>query len=136
MHVTKRREKPGSLSKGRFYHIEVRPKTQFTRFRVQDVGAPGGIERVSGQRRDGSWDTSKWLIEKDQAHVQGGWLVADTAEARKVIRSLGSTPARIQGDRFQAKPRVNVPERKKPTPRQLEAWRRNIRKAQAARWKS
>ena len=133
MRMTKRRAQPGSSGRGRFYHIQVRPKSQFARFRVQDIGARGGIERVSGQRSDGSWDTVKWLVEKTHAHLHGGRLVADTAEARKLLRSLGSTPVPTTGDRFRAKPRTNIPESEKPTPKQRRAWRRNIRKAQQAR---
>lgn len=133
MHGAKRRAKPGSRGKGRFFHIQLRPNAGFRRFRAQDVGAPGGIERVSGRRSDGSWYTVKWLVEKRHAHVSGRWLVADTAAARKLLRSLGSVPVRVKGDRFRARPHVNIPESRKPTPRQLRAWRINIRKAQAAR---
>jgi len=132
MRIAKRRAKPGSKGKGRFYHIAVRPKSQFTRFRVQDVGGPGGVERVAGQRASGSWDTVKWLVEKTHAHVRSGRLVADTAEARKLLRSLGSAPVQVRGDRFRAAPRANIPEDEKPTPRQRRAWAKNIRKAQQA----
>jgi len=135
MRITKRRAKPGSKGKGRFFHIQVRPKSQFARFRVQDVGARGGVERVAGQRSDGSWDTVKWLVEKTHAHVHDGTLVADTAEARKLLRGLGSTPVQTAGDRFRAKPRTNIPEGEKPTLKQRRAWQRNIRKAQWARRK-
>jgi hypothetical protein len=102
---------------------------------VQDVGARGGVERVAGQRAGGSWDTVKWLIAKRHARVRGGTLVGRSAEARKLLRALGSAPVRVSGDRFRAKPRANIPEREKPTPAQRRAWRRNIRKAQAARRK-
>ena len=132
MHIAKRRAKPGSAGKGRFFHIVVRPKSQFIRFRVQDVGTKGGVERVAGQRSSGSWDTAKWLVEKTHAHVHGGKLVADTAEARKLLRSLGSAPVLVHGDRFRAAPRENIPESEKPTPKQLRAWQRNIKKAQQA----
>lgn len=135
MGISRRRAKPGTSGKGRFFHIQVRPNAQFTRFRVQDVGTRGGIERVSGKRANGSWDTAKWLVEKNHAHVHGGKLVADSADARKLLRSLGSVPVQTAGDRFRARPRVNIPESEKPTPKQLKAWRVNIRKAQAARHK-
>lgn len=133
MRIAKRRAKPGSRGKGRFFHIQVRPKSQFTRFRVQDVGTRGGVERVAGQRSNGSWDTVKWLVEKTHAHVHGGTLVANTAEARKLLRSLGSTPVQTAGDRFRAKPRTNIPESEKPTPKQRRASLKNIRKAQQAK---
>ena len=133
MRIKRRRAKPGSSGKGRFFHIQVRPKSQFARFRVQDIGARGGIERVSGQRGNGSWDTVKWLVEKTHAHIHGGRLVADTAEARKLLRSLGSTPVQTAGDRFRAKPRTNIPESEKPTRKQRRASLKNIRKAQQAR---
>jgi hypothetical protein len=88
---------------------------------------------VAGQRANGSWDTVKWLVEKTHAHLHGGTLVADTGEARKLLRSLGCAPVQVSGDRFKAAPRANVRETDKPTPRQLRAWRRNIRKAQQAK---
>jgi len=128
-----RRAKPGSTGEGDFYHIEVRPKTDFRTFRNQDVGRKGGIERVAGKRSTGSWDTQKWLIGKELAHVEDGRLVPDSEHARKVLAELGSKPVHVGGDRFKAAPRPNVPESKKPTPAQRRAQQRNIRKAQAAR---
>lgn len=128
----RRRAKPGAKGGGRFFHIELRPSRDFVAFRVQDVGAPGGVERVAGLRANGSWDTAKWLVEKTHAHVEGDRLVADTAEARKVISTLGSEPVHVSGDRFRAKPRRDIPESEKPTPAMRRAQLSNIKKAQAA----
>jgi hypothetical protein len=129
----RRRAKPGTTGEGEFFHIEVRPRSEFKTFRTQDVGDRGGIERVAGKRSSGSWDTQKWLISKEHAHVEDGALVADTADARKVLRTLGSKPKHLRGDRFRAGDRPNVPERAKPTPAQKRARSANIKKAQAAR---
>ena len=129
------RAKPGTTGRGEYYHIEVRPKKEFTTFRTQDVGERGGIQRVAGKRSSGSWDTQKWLIAKDEAHVEGERLVPDTKEAREALKTLGSKPTRVSGDRFKAAPRPNVPEKKKPTPAQKRARLANIKKAQAARAK-
>lgn len=128
----RRRTKPGTKSGGRFFHIELRPSREFVSFRVQDVGAPGGVERVAGLRANGAWDTVKWLVEKTHAHIEGDNLVADTAEARKVLRTLGSVPVHVSGDRFRAKPRRDIPESEKPTPAMRRAQLANIKKAQAA----
>lgn len=130
-----RRSKPGASGHGDFFHVEVRPKREFQLFRTQDVGRRGGIERVSGRRSNGSWDTQKWLISKEHAHLEGGRLIADSPDARGLMKQLGSAPRHIGGDRFRAKPRRNVPEADKPTAAQKSAWARNIRKAQAARRK-
>ena len=127
-----RRAKPGAKGGGRFFHIELRPSRDFVAFRVQDVGMPGGVERVAGLRANGSWDTAKWLVEKTHAHVEGDRLIADTAEARKVLVTLGSTPVRVSGDRFRAKPRRDIPESEKPTPAMRRAQLANVKKAQAA----
>ena len=127
------RAKPGTTGGGAFFHIEVRPRREFKTFRTQDVGKKGGIERVSGKRGSGGWDTQKWLIGKEHAHLQGSRLVPDTADARRVLTALGSSPAHVRGDRFRARPRPNVPERAKPTAAQRRARQRNIKKAQAAR---
>ena len=94
---------------------------------------PPSLVTRGRRRASGSWDTQKWLIPKDQAHVEGGRLVPDTAGARKVLGSLGSAAVRVTGDRFKAKPRRNIPESEKPTPAMRRAQLRNIRKAQAAR---
>ncbi len=130
------RAKPGSTGEGEYFHIGVRPKSDFVAFRTQDVGEPGGIQRVAGKRESGSWDTQKWLISKELAHIEGDRLVPDTEPAREVLKSLGSAPVRIEEDRFSAKPPRNIPEREKPTPAQQAARRRNIKKAQAARQKT
>lgn len=127
-----RRAKPGAKGGGRFFHIELRPSGQFIGFRVQDVGKPGGVERVAGRRADGSWDTAKWLVEKTHAHLEGDHLVADSLEAEKLFKQLGSEPVHVSGDRFKAKPRRDIPESEKPTPAMRRAQRANIKKAQAA----
>ena len=85
-----KRAKPGSRSGGRFFHIEVRPAREFVTFRLQDIGSPGGVERLAGQRATGSWDTQKWLIEKSHAHIEDGKLIADSPEAAKLLSTLAS----------------------------------------------
>src|SRR6266511_1544761 len=127
------RKKPASTGQGKYYHIEVRPKGEFTTYRTQDVGEPGHVQRVAGKRSSGSWATVKWLIGKEDAHITDGKLVADTEEVREVLAKLGSKPVHVKGNLFEAKPRRNVPEREKPTPAQQRARRANIKKAQAAR---
>lgn len=128
----RKRAKPGSRGGGRFFHIEMRPSDQFVAFRVQDVGSPGGVERVAGQRASGSWDTAKWLVEKTHAHIEDDRLVPDSGEAKKLFASLGSVPMQVEGDRFRAKPRRDIPEDEKPTPAMRHAQSANIKKAQAA----
>lgn len=127
------RRKPATTGEGNYYHVEVRPKSEFKTFRTQDVGSKGHIQRVAGKRESGSWATVKWLISKDDAHISGGRLVGDTKDAKELLDTLGSSPVHQRGDRFKAKDRRNVPEKEKPTPAQKKARSRNIKKAQAAR---
>ncbi len=131
-----RRQKPGSGGQGKYYHVEVREGGDFETFRTQDVGDKGHLQRVSGKRATGSWATVKWLVSKDDAHVEEGKLVGDTKDVKDLIRKLRTRPVKIRGDRFEAKPRRNVPERSKPTAAQQKARRQNVKKAQAARSKS
>ena len=127
------RQKPASTGQGNYYHVEVRPKTEFTTFRTQDVGGEGHLQRVAGKRESGSWATTKWLISKEDAHVEDDKLVGDTKDAQDLLKKLGSAPVHVSGDRFEAKARRNVPEGSKPTAAQTRARRQNIKKAQAAR---
>ena len=127
------RKKPGTTGKGNYYHIDVRPKEEFTTFRTQDVGGPGHLQRVAGKRSSGSWSTATWLISKEDAHIENGTLVGDSKDAKDLLKKLGSTPTHTKGDVFEAKDRRNVPERAKPTAAQARARRQNIKKAQAAR---
>lgn len=127
------RKKPGSGGEGNYYHVEVRRSEDFVTFRTQDVGEPGHIQRVAGKRGSGSWDTVKWLISKDDAHVENEHLVPDSSEAKDVLAELGAQPVHLKGDIFEAKPRLNIAEDEKPTPAQKRARSGNIKKAQAAR---
>jgi hypothetical protein len=129
------RKKPGTTGKGNFYRIEIRPKGQFSSFRVQDVGAKGGLERLAGRRRSGSWDTVSWLISKDRAHIDArGKLVIDNAKDKASLRKAIRGPVvHAKGDVFRAHPAKNVPEKAKPTPAMRRAQKTNIKKAQIAR---
>jgi hypothetical protein len=129
------RRKPATTGEGNYYHVEVRPKSEFKTFRTQDVGDKGHIQRVAGKRESGSWATVKWLISKEDAHVQAGRLVGDTREAKDLLEKLGSEALHHVGDRFRAKDRRNIPEKDKPTSAQKKARSTNIKKAQAARHK-
>lgn len=108
------RKKPGATGKGNFYHIIVRPKSEFVSFRNQDVGAKGHVERLAGKRESGNWATHAWLIEKTDAEVKGDTLVGKTKGAKEVISKLRRKPRKLKGDIFEAGPRKNVPEKSKP----------------------
>jgi hypothetical protein len=129
----RKRAKPGTTGEGDYFRIVLRPKEEFTTFRTQDVGDKGHIQRLAGKRSSGSWDTQAWLISKDDAHLEGDTLVADSGDARSLIEGLGSKPRHVKGDVFVAKDRPNVPERVKPTEAQQRARLENIKKAQQAR---
>ena len=130
-----RRKAPGSTGKGKFYRILVRPKGDFTSFRVQDVGKKGGLERLAGHRASGSWDTVSWLIEKKDAKVKSGHLIVTGTKAKSVLKNISGHIYHVKGDIFRAHPRKNVPESSKPTAAMRRAERTNIKKAQAARKK-
>jgi hypothetical protein len=133
---TPTRKTPGSTGRGDYYHIEVRPAGDFVTFQTQDMGRRGHIQRVAGRRSSGYWATVKWLIGKEDAHIQEHKLVPDTKDAKEIIeQQLGSQPVHLLGDRFKARPRGNIPESIKPTPAQQRAQRKNIKKAQSARTK-
>ena len=117
----RKRAKPGTKGEGDYFRIVVRRKDEFVTYRYQDVGEKGHILRLAGKRSSGSWDTQVWLISKDDAHIEGDTLVADTDDARSVIEALGSKPKHVKGDVFKAKDNPNIPENKKPTEAQQTA---------------
>lgn len=127
------RARPGTTGEGDYYRIEVRPKSEFTTFRNQDVGDPGHIQRLAGKRGSGSWSTQAWLVSKKDAHIEGQSLIADTQDAKDLLATLSSTPEHVKGDVFKAHDRKNVPESSKPTAAQKKAREENIKKAQEAR---
>lgn len=132
---THKRTKPGETGQGNYFRIIVRPKEQFMIFRNQDVGKPGGLQRVAGRRKSGSWNTQAWLISKEDAHISGSELIADSKDAENLLKTLGSKPLHKKGDIFTAKDRKNIAEKNKPTAAQQKAWKENIKKAQSARRK-
>lgn len=107
------RAEPGTKGAGDYFRIVVRPKEEFTTFRYDDVGEKGHILRLAGQRSSGSWDTQVWLISKQDAHLEGKTLIADTEAASDLLTALGSRPKQLEGDVFEAQDRPNLPENKK-----------------------
>ena len=86
-----------------FYYIEVKPKEKYKAFRTHHVEEMQGIDRVAGQRENGGWDTVKWLISKEMAHIENDELVADHPNAKQVFKQLASKPILIEGDQFKAR---------------------------------
>jgi len=132
----RKRKKPGSTGKGKFFRIEVRPKSQFISFKTHDVGDPGGLERIAGRRASGSWGTVAWLVSKEDAYMtEGRELVITDPKAKTVLKNIREPIEHVKGDIFIAKPRKNIAEKDKPTVAQKKAWAENIKKAQQARKK-
>ena len=102
----KKRAKPGTGGKGKYYRIVLRSKNQFSSFRVHDVGAKGGVQRLAGKRANGSWDTQAWLIPKSSVHVSNGVLVGNNIKVKNILSKLGSKARKVKADIFKAKPRV------------------------------
>ena len=127
------RAKPGTKGEGDFYRVVVRPKSEFTSFRNHDIGKKGHIQRLAGRRKSGSWDTQAWLIQKEDAKIENGYLHGKTKDAKDFISRLRTVPRKVKGDVFEAKSRRNVPEKEKPTAAQKRARKKNIKKAQKAR---
>lgn len=90
-------------NQGGFYYIEVRPKAVYKNFRAHCTDEKDGIERVAGQREDGTWETVTWLVSKEMAHIENGRLVADHPNAKELFDKLGAEPKQIEDNRFEAK---------------------------------
>lgn len=103
MSTVKHRAEPGTTGEGEYFRIVVRPKEQFVTFRNQDVGKPGGLQRIAGQRKNGEWDTQAWLISKQDAHTNGKELIPDSEDAQKLLADLATKPVHEKGDVFTAK---------------------------------
>lgn len=94
------RKRPGTKSTGHYYRIVLKPSDNFITFRNHDVGDPGHIQRLVGKKRNGSWDTQAWLVSKKDAHKQGDSFVADTKDAKDLLKDLGAQPKHVKGDVF------------------------------------
>ena len=92
----------GSTSGGRFYRVVVRDKSDFVMFRNHDIGKKGHVERLTGKRGNGRWTTVAWLINKNDAHIEGGILVGDNEDVRIVLKKLRRKPRHLKGDIFSA----------------------------------
>ncbi len=125
-----RRAKPGSTGKGKFFHIQLRPKSEFKVFRVQDVGEKGGLERLAGKRPGpgGTWDTVTWLVSKDDAHVDAHGHLKISGKAKSVLKQLKGRIVHVKGDIFKAHEK-NVREVDKPTPAMKRAYKARKKRA-------
>jgi hypothetical protein len=74
---------------GDYFYLEVRPRTQYKFFRFHDVGEPGHIQRLAGQKDDGSWEDQGWIISKRDAHMEHHFLKADSKNAEEILEIYG-----------------------------------------------
>ncbi|MHA7646727.1 hypothetical protein [Nitrosopumilus sp. S4] len=127
------RKEPGMGSNAEYYHVLIRPKSEFITFRTHDVGRSGHTQRIAGKRANGKWATHAWLISKKDAYIKNKILKSDLTKINKILKELRGPIKKIRGDIFKAKPRKNVPEKDKPTKKQQIARKKNIKKAQKAK---
>lgn len=100
---TTHRARPGAGGTGDFYHIELHPKTEYVTFRTQDVGERGGLERLAGQKPDGSWETAAWLVAKSCAQVNAqGHLVITDEKAQSILNQITEPIVQVKGDIFRS----------------------------------
>lgn len=109
-----KRKESGERGKGKYYHVELRPRAGFIAFATQDVGKKGRLLRVAGKRASGVWYTVAWLIEKNLAHIaRNGRLIVDDVKARTVLHQIVKPIIHKKGDIFSTTPRYTVPEAKR-----------------------
>lgn len=99
-------ENSGAVNESRFFHIEILPKQIYKRFRRRDVDEKVGIASVDGQLSSGEWETVKWIVSSEIAHVENGELVADNNDAQELLDKIGFVPQHIEGNRYGAKARL------------------------------
>lgn len=83
------------------YRVLLRDLGDFGNVRTEDLDGRGRITRVAGQR-NGGWDTVELRIQKEDAHVEEGILIGDTAATRDVLEGLLKPPIQIGVDKFSA----------------------------------
>ncbi len=67
-----------------YYRIKVRPKNQFSTFRIEHLTENDSIQ-ITGKLADGSWGTQQWLINKGDVRLENGILVADDDRIQDAI---------------------------------------------------
>lgn len=89
-------------SDGIYYRIEVRPKERFLDYQTLDVDE--NTKRLSGQSVNGVWHTKSWLIQKEDAHVEGKELIIDSAATRRILSAVRGPIVHYKGDVYVVKP--------------------------------
>jgi hypothetical protein len=70
-----------------YYRIKVRPKNQFSIFRIEHLSENDSIQ-ITGKLADGSWGTQQWLINKGDVRLENGKLVADDERIQDAINHM------------------------------------------------
>lgn len=104
--ITPKRGESGSVRKGHFFHIEVRPSTEFEAFYTEDVGRKGHSKLVLGKsKEDGKWITHKWLISKEDAYISDhGKVESEDPRIQKILDYLDGDLTHKEKDTFSARP--------------------------------
>jgi hypothetical protein len=70
-----------------YYRIKVRPKNQFSIFRIEHLSENDSIQ-ITGKLADGTWGTQQWLINKGDVRLENGKLVADDERIQDAINHM------------------------------------------------
>ena len=94
--VIDRNARKRTASSGLYYRIEVCPEERFVDYLTHDVGTT--TKRLTGQNVRGIWRTKSWLIQKEDAHVEGKILIIDAPETKRLLHTVEGTITHYKGD--------------------------------------
>ncbi len=99
-------KKTGSVGSGRYFHVEVSPKEEFSGFYTKDVGRRGHSLLVLGRKKsDGKWATHKWLVNKDDAYISDrGKLKSDDTRVQQILDYVDGNLTHKEKDTFYVRP--------------------------------
>ena len=101
---------PFPLGNGQYYHVEVRPKTEFSAFYTEDVGRRKHSMLVLGkQKKDDKWATHKWLISKGDAYISDrGELKSEDHRIQQILDYVDGNLVHKERDTFYIRPHRNI----------------------------
>lgn len=91
-----------SIGSGRYFHVEVRPKTDFNAFYTKDVGRTGHSLLVLGRKKkDGKWAAHLWLINKKDAYItESGKLDSEDRRVKQILDYVDGDLVHKEKDTF------------------------------------
>jgi hypothetical protein len=88
------------MEEDEYYYLTMESDDEFILFKSETIGADNQSHMIKAKEKNGRWKVKEWIINKDDAHMEGNYLVGDDPEVKEILDELSDNIEQTDKNHF------------------------------------